>query len=320
MSSQFSGRGLFGFGRFDLDSRGGLGEWCRVVEGLHLRLSDFIQRIDVHRREEVIRVWRNWLRGGSSCSSLQVAQTGLGAPAPFLQCDPLSTPRGSRVLADPARIDEEFRKAWLPYYCRSGQGETSLEEFTHEVEVGCLSSRRLLCRGFLGRCLLRLFIVRALLLVVWMAGIGGSSRLCWLPGLMVLLVSCLRWSIEGLLDAYLAMIPKTDGDATPFRQWPLGVLPTAYRIRASARMLQLEDWFQSWVLDSVFSAGGGRCSVEAWYSAALDVEEMLSGVADSDVHLFVSDVIKSLDTADMGILDKVLSSLGASWLVSPCLL
>ena len=49
-------------------------------------------------------------------------------PGPFLQCV-------SRILrlADPVRIDEEFRKAWLPYFCRSGQRETSLEEF-NEVE------------------------------------------------------------------------------------------------------------------------------------------------------------------------------------------
>ena len=32
-------------------------------------------------------------------------------PAPFLQCEPQLTPGGSGVLADPARIDEEFRKA-----------------------------------------------------------------------------------------------------------------------------------------------------------------------------------------------------------------
>ena len=37
---------------------------------------------------------------------------------------------------------------------------------------------------------------------------------------------------------------------------------------------------------------------------------MLSGVVDSDVHLFVADVIKSFDTVDRGIFDKVLSSLG----------
>ena len=95
---------------------------------------------------------------------------------------------------------------------------------------------------------------------------------------------------EGLLDAFIAIIPETDGDATPLGQRPLGVLPMAYRIWASAWMLQLEDWFQSWVRDSVFSAGGGRSSVEAWCTIALDIEEVLSGVA------------------------------GASWLVSSCLL
>ena len=55
-------------------------------------------------------------------------------PAPFLQCEPRFTPGGSGVLSDPARIDEEFRKAWLPYFCRSGHREASLEEFDREVE------------------------------------------------------------------------------------------------------------------------------------------------------------------------------------------
>ena len=115
---------------------------------------------------------------------------------------------------------------------------------------------------------------------------------------------------DGLLDAYIAMIPKTDGDATPLGQRPLSVLPVVYRIWASARMGQLEDWFWSWVPVSVFSAGGGRSSVEAWYTSALDIEEVLTGATDSDVHLFVADVIKSFDTVDRRILDRVLSSLG----------
>ena len=55
-------------------------------------------------------------------------------PAPFLQCEPHFTPGVSGVLADPARIDEEFRKAWLPYFCRSGQREASLEEFAPGVD------------------------------------------------------------------------------------------------------------------------------------------------------------------------------------------
>ena len=54
-------------------------------------------------------------------------------PAPFLQCQPHLTPGGSGVLADPARIDEEFRKAWLPCFSSSGQWEVRLEEFALEV-------------------------------------------------------------------------------------------------------------------------------------------------------------------------------------------
>ena len=68
--------------------------------------------------------------------------------------------------------------------------------------------------------------------------------------------------------------------------------------------------FASWVPDSVFSAGGGRGSVEAWYTSSLDVEEVLAGATDSHVHLFVADVVKSFDTVDRSILDRVLSSLG----------
>ena len=69
---------------------------------------------------------------------------------------------------------------------------------------------------------------------------------------------------------------KVDGDAPPLEQRPLSVLPVVYRIWASARMVQPEGWFKSWVPDSVFSAGGCRSSVEAWYTTALDIEEVLS--------------------------------------------
>ena len=115
---------------------------------------------------------------------------------------------------------------------------------------------------------------------------------------------------DGLLDAYVAMIPESGGDATPLGQRPLCVLPVVYRVWASARMMQLEPWFKSWVPSSVYSAGGGRSSVDAWFSSALDIEECLSGGVDSDIHLFVADVVKSFDTVDRSVLDRVLSSLG----------
>ena len=55
----------------DLARMGGLGEWRRVVEDLHFRLSDFIHRVVVHRRAE------------SSYSSLQVASSRFGSPKSF---------------------------------------------------------------------------------------------------------------------------------------------------------------------------------------------------------------------------------------------
>ena len=51
-------------------------------------------------------------------------------------------------------------------------------------------------------------------------------------------------------------------------------------------------------------------SVEAWFSTALDIEECLVGGVEGDVHLFVADVVKSFDTVDRGVLDRVLGSLG----------
>ena len=101
----------------------GIGDFYCVVADVHHRLSDFIHRIIVHRRDEAIRGWRNWLR-----------EDPIVHPSPFLQCEPHLTPGGSGVLADLARIDEEFRKTWLLHLCRSGQRDTSLEEFNGEVD------------------------------------------------------------------------------------------------------------------------------------------------------------------------------------------
>ena len=226
-------------------------------------------------------------------------------PAPFLQCEPHLTPDGSGVISDPGRIDEEFRKAWLPYFCRSGQRETSLDEFNFEVD-GWLP--------LLPEVSLPRLTGQMLADVVQRKGVTAGSLdgwgwrelkalpVSWFDALARILAKVEDFGVwpNGLLDAYITMIPETDGDATFLGQRPLSVLPVVYRIWASARMGQVDGWFQSWVPQSVFSAGGGRGSVEAWYSTSLEIEEVLPGAADSDVHLFVADVIK----------DRVLSGLG----------
>ena len=107
----------------DLDAvRGvGVGEFHRIASDVHRRLCDFVHAVVVHRRDEAIREWRNWIREDPLVHPYKWLRPDLVPPAPLLQCDRALTPGGSGVLADPDRIDEEFRKASLPYFCRSGQ-------------------------------------------------------------------------------------------------------------------------------------------------------------------------------------------------------
>ena len=116
---------------------GGIGEFRRVTGNLHCKLTDLIRRVVVYGRDEAIRGWRYSLREDPLFHPYGWLRSDMVLPAPFLQCKPYLAPGGSGVLADPARIDEEFRKAWLPHFSRSGQREASIDEFSEEVD-SCL--------------------------------------------------------------------------------------------------------------------------------------------------------------------------------------
>ena len=61
---------------------------------------------------------------------------------------------------------------------------------------------------------------------------------------------------------------------------------------------------------SVYRLGNGLSSVEAWFSTALDIEDVLSGTGGGQLHVMVADVIKSFDTVDRSIMDCTLGRLG----------
>ena len=49
-------------------------------------------------------------------------------PSPFLVVqDPLS--KASTILVEPHLIDAEFRKAWMPFFCRSGHPVETTDQF-----------------------------------------------------------------------------------------------------------------------------------------------------------------------------------------------
>ena len=89
----------------------GIGAFFDAAAGIHRRFCDFIHRVVVHRRDEAVRVWRNWIREDPLVHPYRWLRPDLVPPAPFLQCEPHRTTDGSGVLSDPNQIDAEFRKA-----------------------------------------------------------------------------------------------------------------------------------------------------------------------------------------------------------------
>ena len=171
-------------------------------------------------------------------------------PSPFLQCDPRDTVGGSGVIADPALIDAKFRDAWMPYFSRSSRCPADLDDFSVEVGGGWLPVLDMFHLPPLTGDML-VDVVRKK-----KSTAGGLDGWGWkelktlplpcfvgLPRILRLVEETGVWP-DGLLDAYVAMIPKSGGDATPLGQRPLCVLPVVYRIWASARMMQLEPWFK----------------------------------------------------------------------------
>ena len=151
-------------------------------------------------------------------------------------------------------------------------------------------------------------MLKSLLQVGWMGGLGMSLRHCrYLGGLAILLELVETSGVwpQGLLDAYIAMIPKADGDSTPLGQRPLSVLPVVYRLWASLRLGHLREWVKGRLPRSVFSLGNGLSSVEIWFSVALEIEE----TGGDQLHVVVADVIMSFDTVDRSILDCALGRL-----------
>ena len=107
---------------------------------------------------------------------------------------------------------------------------------------------------------------------------------------------------QGLLDAFFAMIPKADGDSYPTWSEASQCAPGCVQAVGFPSAWTSAEWVAGWLPKSVYSLGNGLSSVEAWFSTALDIEEVLSGTGGDQLHVMVADVIKSFDTVDRSIL------------------
>ena len=98
-----------------------------VFDSIEL-LNGFLRQVVITRRDEGIRKWKVWLREDLSSRPYAWLRPDFVPPSPFLVIHDSST-QSSHVVVEPHLVDAEFRKAWLPYFCRSGHPEVSAEKF-----------------------------------------------------------------------------------------------------------------------------------------------------------------------------------------------
>ena len=81
----------------------------------------------------------------------------------------------------------------------------------------------------------------------------------------------------------------------PLVKRPLSVLRVVYTLWASLRLGHLRVWVEGWLPKICLTVlGSGLSSVEAWFSTALDFEEVVSGTGGDQLHVMVADVIHVL--------------------------
>ena len=87
----------------------------------------FLKQVVVRRRDLGIRKWVNWLREDLSSRPHAFLRPDFVPPSPFLVVKDPQT-KSSRILVEPHLIDAEFRKAWMPFFCRSGHPVVTLDQ------------------------------------------------------------------------------------------------------------------------------------------------------------------------------------------------
>ena len=149
-------------------------------------LNGFLRQVVVSRRDDGIRRWNRWLREDLSSRPYVWLRPDFVPPSPFLVVqDPHS--QSSRIIVEPHLIDAEFRKAWMPYFCRSGHPVVTPDQFLDFVGHLLPQEPYLGLPRIMGRDLQELLVLKSLLLVDWMGGLGMKLRLFPCLGSLVLL-------------------------------------------------------------------------------------------------------------------------------------
>ena len=183
-------------------------------------LNGFLWQVVVSRRDVGIRKWTGWLWEDLSSRPYVWLRPAFVDPSPFFIVeDPQAG--SSRILVEPHLIDAEFRKAWMPFFCRSGHPVVTPDQFLEFVGHLLPQEAYLDLPRITGRDLQE--VARAETSTA--GGLDGwawneikALPLPWFSGLAIILELVETTGVwpQSLSDAYVAMIPKVDCDSTPW--------------------------------------------------------------------------------------------------------
>ena len=153
----------------------------------------------VHRRDEAVGRWRNWNREDLIWCRL----------LPFFSVSLIALLMVQVFFLILIRLMQNSERLGFPIFAVLGKGRPALTNSALRLMGGCRFYLRFIFPGWLVSCLLTLFIVKVFLLVVLMAGVGGSFRFCLFLGLTSLLVFLPRLRIWefGLMGCWMLILP-----------------------------------------------------------------------------------------------------------------
>ena len=183
-------------------------------------LNEFVLKVVHHRQTSRLQAWSNWIREDLTSHPYQWLRPEFVPPALYLVCKPQDSPNRSGILVQPALIDAHFRKAWMPCFRRDGHPVVTTQAFLDFVGDHFPQEALLDLPILIGEELYEAAMAKK----STAAGLDGwawneikALSLSWFVGLALVLrqvEAAGQWP-QGLLDAYIAMIPKAEGDSTP---------------------------------------------------------------------------------------------------------
>ena len=181
-------------------------------------LNEFVLQVVRHRQTSRSISWANWIREDLASRPYQWLRPEFVPP--YLVCEPRESPNGSGILVQPALIDAHFRKAWMPYYRREGHPVVTTQAFLDFVGNLLPQEPYLDLPILTGEDIYEAAMAKkstASGLDGWAWNEVKALSLSWFVGLALVLrqiETVGRWP-QGLLDAYIVMILKAEGDSTP---------------------------------------------------------------------------------------------------------